>query len=402
MKEEVIRAMAHKHHLPIDPRGLDYPWAYTESVLAFARDLVGEEWPDPLAFPPMPHPVVAHSKLGDLFARFDMQMYAVSFEKRARAAISEELGLHGADAGNPELILQSIKDMRVHADHCALDSWWVKSLMEFWGNGSHDQDTRRAAKVACNVAAQFFTLNKAAKDVLANGSQHDVGGGDVFLGTCDSTEALQRAVCDCADGKVYSDAEPEGSPCPECAVDTLEDWLQKEYGLPIKAAGKASFGLSTVRKAFELGQSASATSTKPAPCAARKQGTAGGNDPADCDWPGCGCDKAANKVIDSLAESGLLAMSKAQEDVLKERAEHYSREGFAPVHDDKYNGNELVSAAIAYAHAMNDRAACGGAWPWNISWWKPKTRRRNLVKAASLLIAAIEKIDRAAAQGTNS
>ena len=86
---------------------------------------------------------------------------------------------------------------------------------------------------------------------------------------------------------------------------------------------------------------------------------------------------------------------------MKERAEHYSREGFAPVHDDKYNGNELVSAAIAYAHAMNDRATCGGAWPWNIS-WKPKTRRRNLVKAASLLIAAIEKIDRAAAQGTNS
>lgn len=25
-------------------------------------------------------------------------------------------------------------------------------------------------------------------------------------------------------------------------------------------------------------------------CAARRQGTAGGNDPADCDWPHCGCD----------------------------------------------------------------------------------------------------------------
>ena len=24
-------------------------------------------------------------------------------------------------------------------------------------------------------------------------------------------------------------------------------------------------------------------------CAARAQGTAGGNDPADCDWPYCGC-----------------------------------------------------------------------------------------------------------------
>jgi hypothetical protein len=26
-------------------------------------------------------------------------------------------------------------------------------------------------------------------------------------------------------------------------------------------------------------------------CAARKQGTAGGNDPADCDYPDCGCDQ---------------------------------------------------------------------------------------------------------------
>lgn len=41
-------------------------------------------------------------------------------------------------------------------------------------------------------------------------------------------------------------------------------------------------------------------------CAARKQGTAGGNDPADCDWPACGCDPYANKVIDALYESGVL------------------------------------------------------------------------------------------------
>ena len=28
-------------------------------------------------------------------------------------------------------------------------------------------------------------------------------------------------------------------------------------------------------------------------CAARRQGTAGGNYPADCDWPNCGCAKAS-------------------------------------------------------------------------------------------------------------
>jgi hypothetical protein len=34
----------------------------------------------------------------------------------------------------------------------------------------------------------------AAKEVLANGNQHDVGGGDVFVGTCEAAERLQRAV----------------------------------------------------------------------------------------------------------------------------------------------------------------------------------------------------------------
>lgn len=37
-------------------------------------------------------------------------------------------------------------------------------------------------------------LLEAAEDVMRNGHQHDVGGGDVFLGTCDSTERLQRAI----------------------------------------------------------------------------------------------------------------------------------------------------------------------------------------------------------------
>lgn len=41
-------------------------------------------------------------------------------------------------------------------------------------------------------------------------------------------------------------------------------------------------------------------------CAARKQGTAGGNDPADCDWPVCGCDPYADKVIAALQDTGVI------------------------------------------------------------------------------------------------
>lgn len=39
-------------------------------------------------------------------------------------------------------------------------------------------------------------------------------------------------------------------------------------------------------------------------CAARKQGTAGGNDPVDCDWPHCSCDPKADDVIAALQEEG--------------------------------------------------------------------------------------------------
>lgn len=41
-------------------------------------------------------------------------------------------------------------------------------------------------------------------------------------------------------------------------------------------------------------------------CAAR--GSVGANDPQDCDWPVCGCDPYAAKVIAALEESGLAAI----------------------------------------------------------------------------------------------
>ena len=35
-------------------------------------------------------------------------------------------------------------------------------------------------------------------------------------------------------------------------------------------------------------------------------------------------------------------------------------------------------------------------WPhtWDASWWKPKDRRRDLVRAGALIIAEIERLDR--------
>jgi hypothetical protein len=45
---------------------------------------------------------------------------------------------------------------------------------------------------------------------------------------------------------------------------------------------------------------------QPWECAGRKQALP---EPGDCDWPVCGCDPRANKVIEALQESGALALS---------------------------------------------------------------------------------------------
>ena len=37
----------------------------------------------------------------------------------------------------------------------------------------------------------------------------------------------------------------------------------------------------------------------------------GGNDPQDCNWPQCGCDPYANKVLDTIDESGFDIIPKA-------------------------------------------------------------------------------------------
>lgn len=140
-------------------------------------------------------------------------------------------------------------------------------------------------------------------------------------------------------------------------------------------------------------------------CAARAQGTAGGNDPADCNWPVCGCDPAADRVIAALQESGAIpdgGLTAAAHDVLAERRRQVEVEGWTIDHDDKHANGEMASAAACYVTApLMSRIEREWvppdqpkAWPWHWTWWKPSFRRRNLVKAAALLIAEIERIDR--------
>lgn len=92
-------------------------------------------------------------------------------------------------------------------------------------------------------------------------------------------------------------------------------------------------------------------------------------------------------------------MSEAARDVLTERARQVNVEGWTPEHDDEHDEGEMASAAAAYAaHACgwND-GAVRDLWPpqWHLKWLKPTTPRGDLVKAGALILAEIERRDRA-------
>ena len=85
--------------------------------------------------------------------------------------------------------------------------------------------------------------------------------------------------------------------------------------------------------------------------------------------------------------------SQAVLDVAAERRRQIEAEGWTPEHDDHHLPNELSLAAASYVCA-DEGDAPPAIWPWDWSWWKPKDRRRNLVKAAALILAEIERLDR--------
>lgn len=92
-------------------------------------------------------------------------------------------------------------------------------------------------------------------------------------------------------------------------------------------------------------------------------------------------------------------MPRAWLDVLAERERQITAEGWTPEQDDQYQSGQLAEAAIAYAISATGRVnddAIKRFWPWSREWWKPTDPRRDLVKAGALILAEIERLDRAA------
>lgn len=98
------------------------------------------------------------------------------------------------------------------------------------------------------------------------------------------------------------------------------------------------------------------------------------------------------------ARKGLkMELTKAAEDVLAERRRQVEVEGWTPEHDDSHGAGELAIAAACYAgNSAGKWGIATAAWPWAPKWWKPANARRDLVKAGALILAEIERMDRAA------
>ena len=96
--------------------------------------------------------------------------------------------------------------------------------------------------------------------------------------------------------------------------------------------------------------------------------------------------------------------SPALADVVAERVRQTSAEGWTAEHDDQHSDGALALAASCYARFAGGPMIMPGGphapmlWPFDSLRWKPTTPRRDRGKAAAVILAEIDRIDRAAAR----
>ncbi len=84
-------------------------------------------------------------------------------------------------------------------------------------------------------------------------------------------------------------------------------------------------------------------------------------------------------------------------DIALERAEQIDM-GYTQEHDDEETMCQLAIAAACYATSSPYLGSETIQYPWEPESWKPGTYRDNLIKAAALIVAEIERLDRIAAK----
>ena len=98
-------------------------------------------------------------------------------------------------------------------------------------------------------------------------------------------------------------------------------------------------------------------------------------------------------------------LAQARRAILTERKRQIEVEGWMPEHDDAHaDGEMLIAAILYYANAKRqpddppltlkaDGSPVG--WPWEATWWKPKTPARDLIRAGALCLAEKDRLRRA-------
>jgi hypothetical protein len=85
--------------------------------------------------------------------------------------------------------------------------------------------------------------------------------------------------------------------------------------------------------------------------------------------------------------------------VIAERFRQIEVEGWDAAHDDREHlPGEIAMAggcyAISHTGLSGEKCSQPHMWPWSAGWWKPQNFRRDLVRAAALIVAEGEKFDR--------
>lgn len=89
-------------------------------------------------------------------------------------------------------------------------------------------------------------------------------------------------------------------------------------------------------------------------------------------------------------------VTQALKDVIDERENQITVKGWTLEHDDQYSEYELLHASLCYIAENIPNLNCKNdiKWPWDDYYFKPTSKRKNLIKAAALIIAEIERLDR--------
>lgn len=92
-------------------------------------------------------------------------------------------------------------------------------------------------------------------------------------------------------------------------------------------------------------------------------------------------------------------------EIIAERKRQIEVVGYDAAHDDGHQRAEMAMAAACYVYprgiTQRYREQVPLVWPWAKRWWKPEpgSRRRELIKGAALIVAEIERLDRAREAG---